>query len=282
MRLYYEVHGEKGPPVVLCDGLGCNGFAWRYLLPALRRKHRVIRWHYRGHGSSEVPDHPRHFSIVHNCEDLSSVLDHTGAQKAVLVGHSLGVQVILEYHRRHADRVAGLALVCGSYGRPLDTFHDGTFLRSAFPVLRETVELFPQLARKVNAAFMRTSLPMQIARFSEINADLIDLSDLVPYFDHLARMDPVAFVRTLDSVKDHTAWEHLPSVDVPTLVVAGEHDSFTPAWLSQRMAERIPRAQLLMVPGGTHAATLERPGLVNRHLLEFLERALGPQTGARS
>ena len=63
-------------------------------------------------------------------------------RQAVLFGHSIGVQVALEFHRRHASRVKGLVLICGSYGNPLDTFHDSTVLKRLFPLLRR----FPKLA----------------------------------------------------------------------------------------------------------------------------------------
>src|SRR5205809_463414 len=52
-RLYTKVRGE-GRPVVLCDGLGCDGFVWRYLEEPLAAQYQVVRWHYRGHGLSSV------------------------------------------------------------------------------------------------------------------------------------------------------------------------------------------------------------------------------------
>ena len=99
---------------------------------------------------------------------------------------------------------------------------------------------------------------------------LLKRRDFYPYMEHLARMHPLYFIRTLDSLKDHSAWDHLPWVDVPALVVGGEIDRFTPVWLSQRMAEHIPGCEYVFVPGGSHTAPLERPGLVGSVLERFL------------
>jgi len=74
--------------------------------------------------------------------------------------------------------------------------------------------------------------------------------DFAPYIEHLAKMHPLAFVRTLDSLKDHSALGHLPHVDVPTIVIGGEGDRFTPVWLSQRMAELIPGRSTSSSPAG--------------------------------
>jgi pimeloyl-ACP methyl ester carboxylesterase len=263
--------------MVLCDGLGCDGFAWKYLLPELRRRHRVVRWHYRGHGKSGMPTDSERIGMLYTCDDLARVMDAAGLERGVVFGHSMGVQVALEFHRRYSSRVTGLVLLCGSYGNPLDTFHDHTMLRSAFPFIRALVESYPEMARKVTGLAMKTDLALEIALRTELNPELMHRADLVPYFDHLALMDPVAFVRTLDSLKDHSAWDHLSYVDVPTLVIGGEQDRFTPVWLSRRMAEAIPKAEFMLVPGGSHTAPLEKPDLiaskVERFLSEQIERS---------
>jgi pimeloyl-ACP methyl ester carboxylesterase len=276
--LYYQVRGDGAPGMVLCDGLGCDGFAWKYLLPYLTRRHRVLRWHYRGHGKSTTPTDRTRIGMGYTCDDLARVMDAAGLEKAVLFGHSMGVQVALEFHRRYARRVEGLVLVCGSYGMPLDTFHDSTLLKRLFPTLRRAVERFPRHTSRITHAALTTEWVIQLAIRLEMNPDLIARNDLAPYFTHLAHMDPVVFVRTLDSLANHTAEDHLPHVDVPTLVVAGEKDRFTPGWLSRTMAERIPDSELLTIPEGTHTAPLEVPGLVELRVERFLRERLGVET----
>ncbi|CAM3397286.1 alpha/beta hydrolase [Corallococcus sp. ZKHCc1 1396] len=277
--LYFQVRGDGAPGMVLCDGLGCDGFAWKYLLPYLARRHRVLRWHYRGHGRSSVPEDRTRIGMSYTCDDMARVMDAAGLEKAVLFGHSMGVQVALEFHRRYARRVQGLVLVCGSYGMPLDTFHDSTLLKRLFPTLRRAVERFPLHTARIVHGALTTELVVQLAIRLEMNPDLIARNDLAPYFTHLARMDPVVFVRTLDSLANHTAWDHLEHVDVPTLVVAGEKDRFTPGWLSRKMAERIPGSELLAISEGTHTAPLEVPGLVELRVERFLRERLCVETG---
>jgi pimeloyl-ACP methyl ester carboxylesterase len=269
--LWYEVRGD-GPevPAVLCDGLGCDGFIWRYLWEPLTAQRRVLHWNYRGHGHSGVPTDDSRIGIEYLCDDLARLMDHAKLDSAVIFGHSMGVQVALEFHRRYPARVRGLVLICGSYGTPLDTWHDHTLLRVAFPFLLRAVEQAPDLARRVVKRVVNTQLAVEFGIRTELNAALIKRNDFAPYMEHLGKMHPLYFVRTLDSLKDHSAWDHLPSVNVPTLVIGGEGDRFTPVWLSQRMAEAIPHAEYVFVPGGTHTAPLERPGLVNGAVERFL------------
>jgi len=270
-RIYFQVHGDGGPGIVLCDGLGCDGFVWKYLLPELKKRHRVVRWHYRGHGQSGLAREPDRLGMHYTCEDLGAVMDACGLPEAVLLGHSMGVQVALEFHRRQRNRVLGLGLLCGSYGNPLDTFHDNTLLKKAFPLLHRVVESFPRAASTVTRVALSTDIALDVALLMERNQKLMKRQDLMPYFEHLAAMDPLVFVRTLKSLAEHTALEHLPHVDVPTLVVGAAKDKFTPVRLSREMAEAIPGSTYVLCPEGSHSAPLEQPELVARAVERFLK-----------
>lgn len=270
--IWFEVQSDGDPAAVLCDGLGCDGFVWKYLKPLLAHRRRVLHWNYRGHGRSGVARDPSRIGVEHIMDDLLRLLDAAKIDRGVFFGHSMGVQIALEAHRRYPDRVAGLVLLCGSYGTPLDTWHDHTLLRVAFPTLNRLVQRAPKIARSITSRLLPTELGMAFSMRTELNPELLAKDDFWPYLLHLGQMDPVAFVRTLDSLKDHSAWDHLPKVNVPTLVVGGEIDRFTPVWLSHRMADHIPGAEYLFVPAGSHTAPLERPGLVNRAVTEFLQR----------
>src|SRR5512147_821990 len=119
-RLFWTETGSGAPTIVLSDGIGCAGFVWRNLEPALARRHRVIHWNYRGHGRSATPRHAHRVTLDDCVEDLLAVLDAAGEPRAVLAGHSMGVQVSLELHRRAPERVDALLLVCGAAGHPID------------------------------------------------------------------------------------------------------------------------------------------------------------------
>jgi pimeloyl-ACP methyl ester carboxylesterase len=198
-----------------------------------------------------------------------------------VIGHSMGVQVALEMHRRHRSRLEGLVLVCGSAGHPLDTFHDTTVLRTLLPFLRRTTDAMPQGVSALAKAAVRSGLALELALLFEVNPKLVHREDLEPYFAHFLSMDPRLFLRTMQAASEHSAEDHLSAVDIPTLVVGGDRDHFTPPWLSRRMALAIPGAQLLMVAGGSHTTPLEAPAQVNEVVGDFLrKRVSGGHTGA--
>jgi len=265
--------GAGAPAVLLSDGIGCAGFIWKRLLPALARRHRVLHWNYRGHGRSGRPADLARTTLADCVDDLLAVLDAAGEARAVLAGHSMGVQVCLEAHRRAPERVAALLLLCGSPARPLETFHGSRTLARVFPLLRDAVLAFPGLARVAFRQLLPNEITLQLGLWLEVNRSLVRRQDLKTYLEDASRVDPEVFVRMLDSAGALDASDHLPAVRVPTLVVGGERDTFTPVELSHRMANAIPGAEFLLLPAGSHMGPLEHPELVELRVERFLERA---------
>ncbi|MFN7145083.1 MAG: alpha/beta fold hydrolase, partial [Myxococcota bacterium] len=124
-QLYWRAVGQ-GPAIVCCNGVGVSLFFWKYLVDHYCRTHTVVLWDYRAHGRSDRPRDiaAADLSIARHARDLGVVLDAIGVEDALLLGHSMGVQVILEFHRNAPHRVRGLVPMLGTAGRALDTFYD--------------------------------------------------------------------------------------------------------------------------------------------------------------
>ena len=285
--IFYEVSepGSAGESdaaaVVLTDGIGCDGYVWKYLRSDLAGERRLIHWHYRGHGRSPLPRDPRRIAIADLADDLAEVLSDSGTDAAVLFGHSMGVQVVLETYRRHPDRVRGLVLLCGAPENPLRTFRGSAGAELLLPRIRSAVERAPRLINQAARLLIPTKLAYSLAARLEINAELMQASDFMPYLRGLSRVEVPFFLSMLASAGEHSALDLLPEIRVPCLVVAGEADGFTPPELSQAMADAIPGAELLVVQAGSHTAPLERPELVGRTVREFLSRSVDGGGGQR-
>jgi pimeloyl-ACP methyl ester carboxylesterase len=261
--------------VVFCDGIGCDGYVWKYLERALSAGHRVVHWHYRGHGRTPVPRDRRQIDIVDLADDLSAVMDAAlgDGSPAILAGHSMGVQVCLEAFRRHKPRVSGLVLLCGSYGTPLRTFKGKRTLEQVLPYVKFLVNRIPGVVANVWRRVLPTELAFQIATQFEINGELIKREDFFPYLEHMAQVDVRLFLDMLAAAGRHSAREILSHTDVPTLIVSGDRDGFTPAELSREMHRLIAGSELFVVDGGTHTAPIERPAEVTERIAEFLRKA---------
>jgi pimeloyl-ACP methyl ester carboxylesterase len=254
---------------VLCDGIACDGFIWKYLWNDLAALAPVVHWHYRGHGRSAQPRNPDKVDLEAHADDLSSVRTYMGEPPCVLFGHSMGVQVVLEEMRKHRKGVRGLVLICGSFGKVTHTFKGGPILEMILPKLAETVRKNEGLARAIWSR-ITPELALKVAlRAGDLDPERIHPEDFAPYIQHVRSMDFPMFLRMLSAAGEHSAEDLLPNLDVPTLIVAGEKDTFTPLYLAEWMAEHIPGSELFIVRPGTHVAPLEQPELVRDRVAEF-------------
>ncbi|MEE2755296.1 MAG: alpha/beta hydrolase [Myxococcota bacterium] len=269
--LHYAVTGSGSVDFVLCDGIGCDGFIWRYLKPVLESRGRVIHMHMRGHGQSGQPAEDENIHIRHIADDWSVILAALGRRNSIVLGHSMGVQVGLELWRRHPQHVDALVLMCGSYQNPIATFHDGSAMETLLPLLRIAARLGGRSLGSVWRAALRLPIAFHVARLTEVHPDLTRREDFEPYLEHLSDIKPSLFFEMLNGASQHSADHYLDDVDVPTLVIAAGGDQFTPSRLSKTIADRIPEAELLVIPEGTHTAPIEFPSMINSRICRFLD-----------
>jgi pimeloyl-ACP methyl ester carboxylesterase len=273
VQLFYEREG-RGRPMLLCDGILCDGHIWKYFVPAFEADRECLHWHYPGHGRSDDPPPFSDLSPARLADDAAEVLRHAGVEGAVIVGHSMGVQVALELWRRHRELVEALALVCGSPGRIVESFHESAILGYAVPLLDVSSRFLPDVTARLWRRLPSRWILWLAMHSREVNRRLISAADLGQYLGRLTRVDFRVGVRMLQAAGNHDASPFLPEIDVPTLVVAGMEDRFTPPERSRLMAAQIPGAELMMAPGGTHSLPIEQPDLVNLRMRRFLEDRL--------
>jgi pimeloyl-ACP methyl ester carboxylesterase len=284
-EIAYGVYGDSGPWVILVPGFVCPDNFWKYLLPDLARDHRVVVYDSRGLGLSGMPRRPGYrarnlssedFSIANHARDILAVLDAEGATKAALIGHSMGGQTILEFYRRSPDRVSALVSLTGPFESPIRTFYGRDFtnvFRGADQVLR----LFPRPTILLWRALLlaNPAVPHTAAQLARALGPLAKQEDMESYYRHMAFIDPLVMMKMAEAMRSHSAADVLETIRVPTLIIAGTLDMFTPPALAEAMHHRIAKSELVVLDGASHGAVIEKPNEVNAAVRDFLTRHEG-------
>ena len=244
----------RGDALVLVHGHPFDRSMWHPQVERFSRAGlRVIVPDLRGYGGSTVV--PGKTTLDVYARDIARLLDHLEVGAAVLVGLSMGGQIVLDFHRLFASRVRGLVLADtsaraeskegkkarGEMANRLLREGMGPYADEVLPMMiaPSNIEALPQVAQHV-LTMMRATSPDGAAAALRGRAERPD------YVDMLSR------------------------VEVPTLVVVGQDDEFTPIADAQLLHDRIRGSQLVIVDGAAHMPNLERPDEFNAAMESYL------------
>jgi 3-oxoadipate enol-lactonase len=244
-RLHHRFDGpEDAPVLVLGPSIGTTMELWEPQLADLTVTWRVLRYDLPGHGGSEVV----HGTIGDIAGAVAGLLDTLGLDTVAYGGVSLGGAIGTTLAIEHPSRITSLILCCTSarFGAP-SAWHER--------------------AAKVRAGGLEPLADMLVGRwFTPSYANTRDARAM------LAKVDAEGYAACCEALAAFDVRDRLGEVRTPTLVIAGAEDIATPLDHAETLAQGIPAAELIIVPGAAHLANLERPEPVTHAMLRHLER----------
>lgn len=267
----WTAEGE-GVPLVFCNGLANTEFQWGTVRERLRGLGKLVFWDYPGHGASEPARSAESREIPGVVDIMARVIDAAVGPDTpvVLLGYSLGCQLALEAWRTQSHRIAGLAFVLGTPGKPFDNFYGPVRGWLAHGLLRAVPDKLFAAGMRITGALGPISHAS--AKLSGTTERGISYADFAPFFEHLRRIDLATFHAMSLAAQAHSAEDLLPSVNVPALVVAGGKDVFTPPEIAQGMDARLPDSELVYLPRASHAGLVGHGPAIADALEGFLVR----------
>lgn len=246
--MHFIRSGAGAPPIVFVHGFACSHEDWKFQLEGLNGSYETIACDLRGHGAT--PGRAHECSIEHYGGDVAALLNHLQLPPAILVGHSMGMRVVLEAARIDPERVAGIVLIDGSRQASGDPDEAEAAMRASIDAVG-----FPAF---MDNAFRQMACPEAIvARAKRLPAETG-----AALWTRMVRWD---------AEKMDTAFA---AVRVPLMVIQSTYMDAsrkrsslkagqTTPWLDL-IRERIPASRIEVIPGVGHFTQLDAPGEVNR------------------
>ena len=237
IELYYERAGD-GPPLLFISGTGGDLRAKPNVFDGpLARSFDLLTYDQRGLGRSEKPDVP--YAMADYADDAAGMMDWVGWPRARVMGASFGGMVAQELALRHPARVERLVLACtspGGAGGASYPFHEIQHLTG-----EERAKILIPVSDTRRDATWAAANP-------ETYAQLVELGAANPFAGEPGR--EMGARRQLEARAGHDTWDRLGQIACPVLIAAGRHDGVALPATQERMAERIPGAQLRFFEGG--------------------------------
>jgi pimeloyl-ACP methyl ester carboxylesterase len=257
IKMYCEIQGQE-EPLLLIMGFGGSVLDWGWVLPPkLAERCRIIMFDNRGAGRSDQPPGP--YSIKQMADDAANLMDALGIEKASVFGVSMGGMIAQELALNYPNRVEKLILGCtsaGGNGRVMATLEIQAYLEP-----RTDMTPYQALWWSAPAGFTQ--------EFIDAHRDIVERkirSDLA----YPSRLP--AYEAQLAAFKAHDAYSRLPSIRMPSLILAGGRDILIPPENSRILARIIPGARLQVIEGAGHIFWISHPEETFSRLADFPDK----------
>lgn len=253
----YSVTGEGRTTVFLLHGAFGAKEYWRSQLDEFSaRGYRVVAWDAPGYGLSPLPGD---FSAESSAEALVRLLELTGSERNVVIGHSFGGMIAQRAFDYLPDRIHGLVLSATSaaFGN----------LQGEWQQKFISDRVAPLDAGKTLAQFAPGMLRGMMSR--DAAGEPVELVVRI-----VSQMKPETFRAAVAAVTRFDARAVLSRMNIPVLCIAGEFDQTAPAVVMEKLAGKIKDAEFVCLKGTGHFGWAEAPGEFNKVVLDFLHRRL--------
>jgi pimeloyl-ACP methyl ester carboxylesterase len=247
MDLYYEIHGQ-GEPIVLLHSGGADLRDWQFIAPQLAQNYRVVTFDGRGAGKSPPLLEPANF-----VEDLKKLLDHLNIDRAVLVGHSIGGQIATDFALAYPDRVSKLVLVAPGL--------------SGHQFSPDIQQWFGQIGAAAPDVAKMTQLSLAHPVYSAVMSSL--------QREAMTAMTKHNFGRSLEWQTMEMRWAQPPTINrlhelqAKTLFIIGTQDMADNLHTAE-LFQQVPNIRFDWIEGADHMPTLTHPDRVVGSIYAFL------------
>ncbi len=231
---------------MLVHGWTGDASVWRFQVPELAKRARVIALDLPGHGASDKPETA--YSMSFFAGAVEAVMLDAGVDKAVLVGHSMGTPIIRQFHRHYPGKTLALVSVDGA----LQNMYSG-MLDPLIAELRKPG--YKDLAGKFIAS-MFTNPGTEALRDATLATTLATPQHVM--------------VGSFEGMRDPEIWKDDP-IGVPLLVLNAKSEYWTPAYV-EYVRKLSPQVDYRVIEGTGHFLMLEKPQELNAAILDFLRK----------
>ena len=251
-----ETADENLPALLFLHGSPGQISNWKHILPCFERNYRVVAVDLRGYGKS---DKPLRVTLEDYIKDIDAIRSELGLENVVLIGHSFGAMIAIEYAaRRHVNRIVLIGPVAYLKTDAIDKII--MYLPPAIwkPILFKSNPLTRRMYKKMF--------------FSPATPDEVFLEFMKDNKDYIESLPPQSF-RYLIYMAGYSAKPSAERVKVPTLIIVGEDDVVTPPEHAKLIHEWVENSKLVIIPKAGHLILYEKPEEICRLIKDFIKGA---------
>lgn len=264
---------EKNSDVLVFNyGLVCSNHHWAPQLEYFDSINKKILIHdYRGHFHSTGRDDISKLTYKNITEDVYGLLEKNKIDSAVMLGHSMGVNICLEFARRYPHKVAKQILISGTVVPVYSIMFNTNLVDQLKPLIIKLYNTYPAAFNSFWKFSGWNPLIKKIVHAGGFNLEQVSDEFIEIYLNKIGQLGPDIFFQLLDEMNRHNILASLNRIQVPTLIIGGDNDKVIPNYLQRLLNENLPKSKLYIVRNGSHVPQVDFPQFINERVEYFLK-----------
>lgn len=278
-RIFYTTNfsvsdlDEKDTIIVFNYGLVCNSQHWKDQISYFdQHGYKILLHDYRSHFGSSGKTNLEDCNFNQMVNDLYLLLESIHASKYFMLGHSMGVNVTLEFSRQYPEKLLGGVLISGTVLPPQDVMFDNNITDLVFPFLQYFSKEYPNFFKKLwNTSYMNPIARTLVYR-GGFNTKMVPQEFIELYMKKISELPQDMLLHLMLEMKNHDIIADLERLNTPFLVMGGDLDKVIPNHLQLILYEKLPNSELYFIKDGSHVPQVDFPETVNARIQLFLDK----------
>ena len=271
----FSLKGKKNdhPLLVFNYGFLCSNAHFKYQIPFFEKKGIQILIHdYRCHFSSSGMEDIESCTFDNINSDLTELILFIGLKNNIMIGHSMGVNITLEFARRNPNLIQKMVLISGTILPPQDVMFSSGVMGSLIPYIKKFKNNYPYLHQAGWKKAFMVPLLRKIIYYGGFNTKKVPEEFIHLYMKRIGELHPDLFLKLMEEMRTHDIINHLQDIHTPALIIGGDKDMIIPDYLQRILQKNLKNTETYIVKEGSHVPQVDFPESINQRILFFIQK----------
>lgn len=272
LKNFKEADHSK-PIMVFNYGLVCSNHHWKYQTEYFDKLgYQILVHDYRGHFQSTGAHEVKKITFQQMARDVADLCAFLGIKKAVMLGHSMGVNICLQLAKDQPDLVSSMVLISGTFINVKDVMFDTNLMEFIAPLAAMGLEKYPKIFNAIWANAGASPVVRELIHLSGFNYKKTSKEFVEIYLNKVGQLGAEVFFQLFNEMTKQNIIGDIENMKMPTLVIGGHKDGVIPNHIQRTLSVLLPRSETYFLKDGSHVPQSDFPEMVNERIHLFIEQ----------
>ncbi len=277
-RIFYNTnfpvkdYDPQRPLIIFNYGLVCNPQHFKFQYPFFEQQnYQMLVYNYRGHFNSSGHEDIPSCTFQNMAKDIFELLKSLNFKNYLFLGHSMGVNVCLEFARYYPQELNSLILLSGTVLPPQEVMFNTGIVEFINPLIEVISKNYPDVMERIWKSNFLNPLNYTLLYKGGFNTKQVSIEFVQYYAKKISELPHKLFLQLMQEMRNHDIYNELENITTPTLVIGGDEDKVIPLHLQFILNEKLPNSQLYILKDGSHVPQSDFPDLLNERMDLFIQ-----------